>query len=377
MFKNLKKNLPIFLMILFIGVIQPIIVLADTVTWSANTGAGTAGSRSWSSVASSYDGTKLVAVTAGGSSVIATSTDSGATWSVQADPSGFGLLSVTSSSDGTKLAVGSNGGSIYTSINSGTTWVEQTGAATGEGWRSIASNGDGTRLAAIASGFVWTGISTDNGVSWTWTQNTDLGSIAIDNITSSADGNKLAASGWNGSIWTGISTDNGVSWTWTEETTPGIANWYSISSSADGLKLAVVAYAGSIWTATKSGEVWTWVERTSAGTRNWQAMTSSFNGSKLAAAAPGGYIYTSSDSGVTWSTNSDSSGINTWVGLASSSNGANLVAIDSGGYIYTGIVESGTPPAEPVPEFSTVMYLMTIGIAGWFMYSKRDVLGVK
>jgi len=63
-------------------------------------------------VASSANGTKLVAVVYGGQ--IYTSMDSGVTWTPQ--DSNRSWSSVTSSADGSKLVAGvSNGGQIYTS----------------------------------------------------------------------------------------------------------------------------------------------------------------------------------------------------------------------------------------------------------------------
>src|SRR5712691_621733 len=70
---------------------------------------------SWKAVASSADGTKLVAAIQGGS--ICTSTNSGAAWTRTSAPN-LGWSSVASSADGTKLVAavhGSYGGSsIYT-----------------------------------------------------------------------------------------------------------------------------------------------------------------------------------------------------------------------------------------------------------------------
>ncbi len=62
------------------------------------------------SVASSADGTKLVAVVQNGQ--IYTSTDSGFTWTPR--DSDRNWKSVASSSDGTKLVAGVDGGPIYT-----------------------------------------------------------------------------------------------------------------------------------------------------------------------------------------------------------------------------------------------------------------------
>jgi hypothetical protein len=76
-------------------------------------------------------------------------------------------MSVASSVDGTKLVAVANGGSIYTSGDSGATW-EQTSAPTGE-WYAVASSGDGTILCALGDAWnsdIGVEISTNSGASW-------------------------------------------------------------------------------------------------------------------------------------------------------------------------------------------------------------------
>jgi len=81
---------------------------------------------------------------------------------------------VASSADGTKLVAVSSGpaaqwngldpvgGYIYTSGDSGVTWT-QTGSK--QAWTSVASSADGTKLVAVASlGHIYT--SGDSGVTW-------------------------------------------------------------------------------------------------------------------------------------------------------------------------------------------------------------------
>ena len=81
--------------------------------------------RQWKAVASSADGTKLVAVDwygTGSGGQIYTSTDSGATWTPR--ESNRNWYSVASSADGNKLVAGvRNGGAIYTSTDSGVSWI--------------------------------------------------------------------------------------------------------------------------------------------------------------------------------------------------------------------------------------------------------------
>ena len=138
----------------------PIYTSADSgMTWTRTS----APSNYWSSVASSADGTKLVAVVEqffdinagrqiGGS--IYTSLDSGVTWTQTSAPAQQ-WASVASSADGTKLvAVASDdgsvfGGSIYSSPDSGATWTQT--SAPNEYWAAVASSADGSKVVAVAS----------------------------------------------------------------------------------------------------------------------------------------------------------------------------------------------------------------------------------
>ena len=78
----------------------------DPDTWTAR-----ASNRAWRSIASSADGTKLVAVVYGGQ--IYTSTDSGVTWTARESRRDW--YGVASSADGTKLVAVVYPGQIYTS----------------------------------------------------------------------------------------------------------------------------------------------------------------------------------------------------------------------------------------------------------------------
>ena len=172
---------------------------------------------------------------------IYTSGDSGATWTEAAAAGSRYWSSITSSSDGTKLAAVAHNDYIYTSGDSGITWTEAT-AAGSRNWQSIASSSDGTKLAAVASGdYIYT--STDSGT--TWTEQTSAGSRGWQSIASSSDGTKLAAVVYGGSIYTSV--DSGA--TWTEQTSAGSRNWVSITSSSDGTKLASVAWGDHIYTS--------------------------------------------------------------------------------------------------------------------------------
>jgi photosystem II stability/assembly factor-like uncharacterized protein len=216
------------------------------------------------------------------------------------------------------------------------TWTDQTAAGSRE-WFDITSSADGTKLAAVVyGGDIYT--STDSGA--TWTDRTAAGSRGWYDIVSSGDGTKLAAVDNGGYIYT--STDSGA--TWTEQTASGSGTWISIASSDDGTRLAaVIQGVGGIYTSTDSGATWT--EQTTAGSRNWYAITSSSDGTKLAAVVYNGLIYTSTDSGATW-TGQTNSGIKNWISITSSDDGTRLAAVATVDYNYASFDSGATWTAQ-------------------------------
>lgn len=274
--------------------------------WSLNLHNQTGGA-AWNAVASSADGSKLVAVVGNGQ--IYTSTDSGANWT--AHETSRAWRSVASSADGSKLVAVVQGGQIYTSTDSGTNW---TAHESNRNWGQVASSADGVKLVAVVEyGGIYT--STDSGTNWT--ERDSLRNWF--RVASSADGSKLVAAVWYGQIYT--STDSGTNWTARESSRP----WYSVASSADGSKLVAVTCGQQRYTSTDSGVTWT------AGGSNdcWVAVASSADGSKLVAANGSEQkIYTSTDSGTNWTAR----GFNANQ-IASSADGSKLVAANL--YLYT------------------------------------------
>lgn len=186
-------------------------------------------------------------------------------------------------------------------------------------WRGVASSADGVKLAAVANNScLYT--STDSGVTWMGREN----NRNWKGVASSADGSKLAAVAQSGNIHT--STDSGA--TWSARMNDMNRQWYGVASSSDGMKLVACVNGGQVYTSTDSGVNWT--ARESA--RDWISVASSADGAKLAAAVQNGQIYVSTDSGVNWSP-IDSA--RNWYGVASSGDGAKLVASVYGGQLYT------------------------------------------
>jgi hypothetical protein len=198
----------------------------------------------WTSIASSADGTKLVATTDGNSIYI--STDSGATWAATPTLQGR-WSSVASSADGTKLVAslyevpGNCYGAIYTSTDSGASWTQITILPPAFWslplWTSVSSSADGTKLVAASDAWIYN--STNAGTTWT----SNLVQYASwPSVASSADGTKLVA----GLGWIYTSADSGT--TWTQTSAPGWSQWW-VASSADGARLVAAAEGGLVYTS--------------------------------------------------------------------------------------------------------------------------------
>jgi photosystem II stability/assembly factor-like uncharacterized protein len=199
---------------------------------------------SWQAVASSANGSNVVATTDTAGTGIYTSHDAGITWVSNSVPIlAGGSYSVASSADGTKLFAAYSDGRIYVSTNSGVIWKTNL-YLPGSGFISLASSADGNKLAVAAHGAkIYT--STNCGVTW------NTNSVPATNwysIASSADGNKLVAAVQSGKIYT--STNAGATWKTNNVSAKG---WDSLASSADGNLVAVTdANSGGIW-MTRSG----------------------------------------------------------------------------------------------------------------------------
>ncbi|MBM2815863.1 MAG: hypothetical protein HW421_2625 [Ignavibacteria bacterium] len=300
--------------------------------WTEQTGAG---NRKWYSIASSADGTKLIA---GGSEFefIYLSTNSGYSWDpskVRIDSIVMGAYFLSSSNDGVKIYSADGGwtppgGYIYSSTNSGLTWTQLTVLGR-KRWWGIASSSDGVKLVASTfdtfDGFIYT--SSNSGSSWI--KQSTIGIKNWRGASSSSDGTKLAAAAYNDYIFTSTNSGN----TWIQQTTAGINNWRGISMSSDGMKIVAAPSGGYISISTDFGL--TWNQSTSAGIRNWNFSSCSSDGNFLAVGDNGGFIYTSFDVGKTWY-KQEYAGNRLWWQIALSSDGQKIAAVAFEGYIYTG-----------------------------------------
>ncbi len=310
------------------------------------------GSRSWRAIAGSNNGRTLVV--AGDGAPPFTSTDSGYTWIERAMPEPFGepggnnWVALATSGNGTKMVglLGNGDGSdgigslyranLYTSTDSGATWVEQTNSAN-FAWRAVDISNDGMDLVAIGygddgldnyGGHILT--SSDGGETWIVQQGAGMHRWA--SVTMSANGEKIVAVAKEqdpdtfetlpGYIYT--STDGGV--TWTERTGAGERFWTDVTSSQNGVRVAAVdGNNGYVYTSNDSGVTWT--QRTGAGARPWTAIDASANGQRLVAVGTDTYVYISDDSGATW-VEQVGSGARDWKDVFISGNGEEIAVAD-------------------------------------------------
>jgi hypothetical protein len=280
----------------------------------------------WTSVATSEDGTCLVAV---GSRFIYTSTDYGSSW-VSNNAPNVSWTSVASSADGAKL-VATGGGAIFT--NSGTTWAQafaspRSGASYNQNISSVASSTDGSKLVAasifgdpIYSPKPLVYVSANSGASWVSVTNSPSDGQGWLSVASSADGNKLAAAMMTGGIFTSINA--GANWA-SNNVLPIIC----LASSADGNELYGTGPFGVLASAN-AGASWVPLLNALFVTNRIACST---NGLVLFGLGRTN-IYSSFNGGATWTTNAAPP--TNWTAIAVSKDGTRAVAAVSGGGIYT------------------------------------------
>ncbi len=211
----------------------------------------------WYYLACSGDGTKIIAtadtrpLTSTTIGAVYTSTNSGNTWISNSLPVSTPYwFADASSADGNKLVVLSQYGPICTSTNGGSSWQQATNAPNLI-WRAVASSANGTRLALVSQlqgptfgGSIYT--SSDSGVTWVSNNAPNLVWLSV---ISTADGSTLEASALaspqgGGSVY--VSTNGGQAWGY--NSTSGVNSFGTLASSADGNHLAAIFGGGIEWT---------------------------------------------------------------------------------------------------------------------------------
>lgn len=312
-------------------------------TWTP-TGAAT---NSWQCIASSADGSRLIAGQYAGS--IEISTNGGATWTTNAMTNGF-WTSVASSADGTKMLAAaayednSHINGVFTTTNFGASWL--TNGLPTMYWGSVALSGDGNTMAAVAPAnqdFISVGAvfcSTNSGNNWV---SNHIGGDSF-GVAMSADGRKIFVVSPE-QFWR--STNSGANWMQVTGAPPSyssVSPSQYIASSSDGNKL-VMAVSGldigpsqlpnQLFTSTNSGDTW---NLASAVSNYWDFVASSADGKTLMASGVGLsesplYVYVSTNSGISWTSNSAPAV--SWSSVACSADGGKLFATAQSSLIYS------------------------------------------
>lgn len=218
--------------------------------WTSHDVPGSMGKVLWNSVVCSSDGLDLLAAVKGG--YLYTSTDGGSTWTERASAGSRQWSSLASSADGSILYAVA-GSAIFLSMNHGVSWAQRPAGGFG-GPSAIACSSNGAKVAVSItySDYIYT--STDFGS--TWTQRTNSGKRGWSGITMSADGQKLAATSGgvvtNGSVY--LSANGGQDWI--ECAATAGRKWTSIAGSGDGAVLAATVYGDFVYVSTDSGSTW-------------------------------------------------------------------------------------------------------------------------
>lgn len=186
-------------------------------TWTPRVPFDVGGFASGVAVRSSDDAILVVGTDSSSSVQFAVSTNSGLTWTTSAvGLIGIGLGVAVRDSDDLILVGGTGDDSIATSIDGGGTWVVSSTFAGGYGAGAAFRQGDGALLVAgsFAGGVIQTGVSTDDGTSWTTAGPLSLPvGTALCVACKQSNGALVAGGDYTAVRTIAVSSDAGVTWT--------------------------------------------------------------------------------------------------------------------------------------------------------------------
>jgi hypothetical protein len=173
---------------------------------------------------------------------IYTSNNSGQTWTQRAPIGNW--FTVASSADGSRLVAGDYGGVAYWSDDFGVNWHADDPSQP-HSWWWISASSDGKALLGTDGGATNTFYtSADGGATWTSHSNPATIWTAV-----SGDGQTMFAAGTgNGPIYS--SFDGGKNWTSHNVTVGAPHSWYTMALSSNASTLAAADYGGSIYTSS-------------------------------------------------------------------------------------------------------------------------------
>jgi hypothetical protein len=330
-----KKSLSLFVFVVILGLLVGVnYAYADFYGWtSRNVYSINIG---WSSIASSGDGSRLVAVRSDLDNYVYVSDDYGVSWSAREAAQGTfrSWSSVAISTNGDILIVSTHEGNIYYSLNTGTNWNESNLGDSGLDFSSIAISGDGDyAYATVNSGRIWR--ASGESLS-TWSEVDTLPITLWKSIATSDDGTKVVAVVNGGYIYT--STNGGSSWQ--ERSNSGSHEWESVAMSSDGQTIVAVESdenSGGIYLSTNMGESWTTLS--DAGDQPWSAISISDDGEVIIASTITAGVYASFNGGSTWS--AEEGVMNSQIrSLALTTSGGRVALASSDSYIYTALEQT-------------------------------------
>jgi sugar lactone lactonase YvrE len=331
----------------------------------------TPGGRQWTAVATTADGSRLLA---GASGEVFLSLDSGMSWSTNLI-STASITAVSMSADGTNLVVGSGApanitGPAFVSTNGGKTWGKA--LSTNRNWFSLGSSADGTRVAAVDAFAHAVVTSSDRGM--TWETNSPPVFANWSSIASSADGQSLivAGGGFNGSTNGPVFTSTNAGTSWNLASLP-VSNWKAVACSSDGRVLAAVAGGlrpGGIYLSIDAGQSW---GSTGAPYTNWQAVAISADGKRIVALArvEANPLYISNDMGGAWQNITLPPAI--WTALAISADGRTIFA--SGDQNIIRLQTVGGPELVPAFHDGSLSVSWLIGTGAYQLQQAPDLSG--
>jgi hypothetical protein len=259
---------------------------------------------------------------------------------------------IASSADGSKLVAAANGGFIYASTNFGATWKAN---GTSQYWSAVASSADGTKLVAtVKNGGIFT--STNSGATW--------GANAVPSqdwsaVYSSPDGNTLVALSRSG--WSYKSTNGGV--TWNELSAP-YDFWQSVASSASGSNVLAASHGGYIYGSTNAGTTWRQFN-TMLGTNviSTDAISLTVISTNSSSHAVATNLFSTSLTGTT-AISSNIVKINNSIGInviGATITGTNLANVIAGGGVLVQGSNTNAFEGDPVPTLALGTNLLAVG----------------
>jgi uncharacterized repeat protein (TIGR02543 family) len=263
------------------------------------------------------------------------------TWSNPSQPPSGNWHALAMSSDGTKIVGAVYGGQIWTSIDSGVTWLNR-GAAGAESrkWIGIAVSQASDVIYGVVDQGGGVYRSPDFGLTWYPTSAPICNYVGV--ATSGAANVSVACGGSSGEIYVNRNAGDGAANTWTASSGLSNLNITDIKSSSDGSKLIASVWEGGVYTADDG--TFAYVNKLSSPMTGylWSAVGINSDGTKLIATARGtpnypyGNVFTSVDSGATWVASSGANGANQgglggdWMNAAISADGSTLMAVAFG-----------------------------------------------